>query len=87
MADRSETVWKGKNGILFRAEFGEVTVSNADTVTFDSFSTTDNLLEAYFIKETDGSEMTCTNAANNVATITGAGTNIKCVYLAYGYKA
>ena len=87
MADRSETVWKGKRGILFRAEFGEVAVSNADTVTFDNFSGTDNLLDAYFIKKTDGSEMTCTHAANNVATITGAGTNIQCIYLVYGYKA
>jgi len=87
MVDRNEQLWKGKRGILFRAEFGEVEVSQNDTVTFDGFDSAQNLLQAYFIKKTDGSEMTCTHAANNVATITGAGTNVDCVYVAYGYKA
>lgn len=87
MADRAETMWKFKKGILFAAEFGEVEVSNGDTVTFGNFDSAQNLLEAYFIKKTDGSEMTCTHAANNVATITGAGSNIDCIYLVYGYKA
>ena len=86
MADRSEKILKGKDGIYFRIELGEVTVSNADTVTFDKFSDTNNLMEAYFIKKSDGSEMTCTHAANNVATITGAGTNLDCFYMAYGVK-
>lgn len=87
MADRSETVLKGKDGLYFRVEFGEVVVSNADTVTLDHFSSTSNLLEAYLIKKSDGSEMTCTHAANNVVTISGAGTNVPCYYLAYGIKA
>jgi hypothetical protein len=87
MADRNEKAIKGKDGIYVRVELGEVTVSNADTVTFDKFSDSDNLWEAYFIKKSDGSEMTCTHAANNVATISGAGTNIECFYLVYGVKA
>lgn len=87
MVDRAETVWKAKNGIYFRAEFGEVEVSKDDVVTFDGFSSTDNLLEAYFIKKSDGSEMTCTHVAYNVVTITGTGSNIDCVYLVYGFKA
>ena len=89
MADRQESMWKSKSGGVgyLRSEFGEVTVTLNDTVTFDSFISTSNLLEAYLIKKSDGSEMTCTHAANNVATITGAGTNIACIYLVYGYDA
>ena len=86
MADRTKTMWKKKDGILFRSEYGEATVSNGDTVTFDNFNATSNLVEAYFIKQTDGTEMTVTHAANNVVTVTGAGTNIRCIYLTYGYR-
>ena len=86
MVDRSETVWKAKNGLLFRVEFGEVEVSQDDTITFDNFDTSKALLGAVFLKKTDGTEMTCTKALN-VATITGSGTNIDCVYMIYGYKA
>jgi len=86
MADRTETILKGINGIYFRIELGEVVVSITDTVTLDQFSSTSNLLEAYLIKKSDGSEMTCTHAANNVVTITGAGTNLPCFYIAYGLK-
>jgi len=74
-------------GIYFNAEFGEVTVSLNDTITLGNFSTTTNLSNVYLMKNSDGSEMTQTHAANNVITITGAGTNILCVYMAYGVKA
>ena len=87
MADRDETIKKGIDGLYFRVEFGDVTVSNADTVTLDGFSSTVNLSNVYLMKKSDGSEMTNTHAANNVVTITGAGTNVPCVYLAYGVKA
>jgi len=81
-------MWKFKRGIYFAAEFGEVEVSNGDTVTFSNFDSSKNLLEAYFIKKSDGSEMTCTHAGgDNVATISGAGSNVDCIYLVYGYKA
>lgn len=86
MADRSYTTKKLLNGIYFNAEFGEVTVSNADTITLGNFSTTVNLNNVYIMKNSDGTEMTQTHAANNVVTITGAGTNVLCVYLAYGVK-
>ena len=86
MADRSYTTKKLLKGIYFNAEFGEVTVSNADTFTLANFSTTTNLSNVYIMKNSDGSEMTQTHAANNVVTITGAGTNILCVYMAYGVK-
>lgn len=87
MADRAEKMWKGKDGIYYRAEFGEVTVSNGDTVTLDKFSSADNLTNVYIMKQSDGTEMTQTHAATNVITITGAGTNVPCIYMAYGVKA
>ena len=86
MADRSYTTKKLLKGLYFNAEFGEVTVSNADTITLGNFSTTTNLSNMYIIKNSDGSEMTQTHVANNVVTITGAGTNVLCVYVAYGVK-
>lgn len=86
MVDRSETVWKYKKGILHRAEFGEVQVSLNDTVTLDGFSSASALMAAKLFKKTDGTEMTST-VALNVITVTGAGTNIECIYMAYGYKA
>jgi hypothetical protein len=88
MADRGRTVWKLKRGIYEATEFGEVTVSNADTVTIGSFNATANPYSITMIKQSDGSAMTCTYAAGtNVVSITGAGTNIKCIYMAYGVKA
>lgn len=88
MADRSETVWKSKGNLYFRTEFGEVTVSNADTVTLDGFSSTVTLANVVLWKQSDGTEMTSTNAtADNVVIITGAGTNVVCVYMAYGVRA
>jgi len=88
MADRATTVWKLKRGIYEAAEWGEVTVSNADTVTISALISSANPYNAVFWKMTDGSEMTNTHAAGtNVCTITGAGTNVKCIYMAYGVKA
>lgn len=88
MADRARTVWKYKRGIYEAAEWGEVTVSLNDTVTIGGLLSTANPYNAVFWKMTDGSEMTNTHAAGtNVCTITGAGTNIKCIFMAYGVKA
>jgi hypothetical protein len=87
MPDRSYTIRKGVNGIYFRMEFGEVTVSLADTMTLDNFIATSNLLNVVLWKKSNGAEMTNTHAANNVITITGAGTDLPCIYMAYGVKA
>jgi hypothetical protein len=86
MVNRAETLWKAKNGILHRVEFGEVEVSQSDTVTFENFDSSKALMNVVFWKKTDGTAMTSTIALN-VATVTGSGTNIDCVYMAYGYKA
>ena len=88
MADRGRTVWKTKRGIYEAAEWGEVTVSNADTVTIGSLIATANPYNFVLWKQTDGSEMTNTHVAGtNVCTVSGAGTNVKCLYMAYGVKA
>jgi len=87
MADRTEKSRKGIDGVYFRAEFGEVTVSNADTITLDKFSATTNLSNVYIMKKSNGAEMTQTHVANNVITITGVGADIPCVYMAYGVEA
>jgi len=90
MVDRPRTVWKVKTGGVGEktAEFGEVEISNADTVTFGSLDSAQNPLKVYFVKKSDGTEMTCTYVAGtNVVTISGAGNNIDCIYVAYGYKA
>lgn len=86
MVDRNESIWEFRKGIQHRAEFGEVQVSQNDTVTFENFKSSVALLKALFIKKSDGSEMTNTIALN-ACTITGAGANIDCIYVVYGYKA
>jgi len=86
MVDRAETVWKYKKGLYHRAEFGEVQLSQNDTVTLDGFKSSAALLKALFFKKADGTEMTNTIALN-VCTITGAGSNVDCIYVIYGYKA
>ena len=87
MADRDEVIKWAKNGLNYlRVEFGEVVVSLNDTVTLDSFRDDTNLLEAHLFTKAAGAEMT--NAiADNEVTITGAGTDVPCYYVAYGYLA
>ena len=87
MADRNYTTKKFIKGIYESIEFGEVTVSQTDTFTLGNFSATDNLNNVYLMKASDGTEMTNTHAANNVVTVTGAGTNVKCYYMAHGVQA
>lgn len=87
MADRSRTVWKLKRGIYEAVEFGEVTVSNGDTVTFDSLLATEKPYNVVFWSEVDGTEITNDHSgATNVVDIT-SGTNVKCLYMTYGVKA
>jgi hypothetical protein len=88
MADRQPTTSQGKSGLEKRKEWGEITVSNADTFTPGGFKATVSPLNAVFWKKSDGSEITNTHAAGtNVITVTGAGSNVDCVYMVWGYKA
>jgi len=88
LAARSTTVWKLKRGIYEAVEWGETEVSQNDTITIGSLTAVQNPYNVVLWKMTDGSEMTNTHAAGtNVVIITGAGTNVKCIYMAYGVKA
>lgn len=88
MASRSCSIWKSKKGIYEAVELGEVTVSNTDVFTVNGLYSTANPYSVTLIKQTDGSAMTCTYAAGtNVVTVTGAGTDVQCIYLAYGRKS
>lgn len=88
MVDRSRTVLKqfpSGRTIEKVSEFGEVEITQNDTVTFGNHHASKALLNVVFWKKTDGSVVTSTIALN-VATVTGAGTNMDCLYMAYGYK-
>lgn len=88
MADRAETVIKGKNGLWDRLELGEAEVTAGDTITLDGFDTSKALLEAWVFEKATGTAITCTHAtADAKITIGGAGTDQHCYYVAYGYKA
>ena len=64
----------------------EVTVSNGDTITVDDFSTSENLKMAVINRQDTGAEVTCTYAANNVVTVTGAGSNLECYLYVFGKR-
>ena len=88
MADRGRQPRRTIRGIYEAVEWGEVIVSNADTVTFSVLYATANPYSVTLIKKSDGSAMSCTYAAGtNVASVTGAGTDVDCLYMAYGRKS
>jgi hypothetical protein len=77
--------WPSSRTIEKITELSEVEVSQNDTVTIDSLHASKALLTGVLYKKSDGTEMTVTKALN-VLTVTGAGTNVDCICLAYGYK-
>ena len=90
MVDRPETVWKRKKGLYYRAEFGEVEVSQNDTVTLGGFeSTATGIITAYLLKQSNGTVMASSvnGTTKNQIDVSGAGQNVLCVYMAYGVKA
>jgi len=87
MVDRAESGLKGKDVKYYYWKVYEVEVSQNDTVTLDEFSTTENLKVAVINQNGTGAVVTCTYAANNVVTVTGAGTNMACTLYAFGRKA
>jgi hypothetical protein len=84
-AERSLKRYPSGRTIEKVSEFGEVEVSQNDTVTFDSFHASKALLNVVFWKKTDGTLVTSTIALN-VATITQAGSSMDCMYMVLGYK-
>jgi len=76
-----------KRGIEKSIIHGETQVSNADTFTLNELKATVNPLNVVLWKKSDGSELTNTHAAGtNVVTISGAGTDVDCFFMAYGYR-
>lgn len=85
MVDRPTRIIKSKSELYSRYEFGEVTVTLADTITFASFDASSTIWQVFIFQKSNGQEVTCTTALN-VATITGAVANAPCLYIAYGIK-
>jgi len=86
MVDRPRTIYNSKNGIYQRREWGEIEVSQNDTITLPEYDDATTLWMFSLYKLSDGSAVTSTKALN-VATVTAAVTNTKCLYIAYGVKA
>jgi len=86
MVDRTETLKKLKDVKYYAWAVYTVQVSLNDTVTLSDFADDSALKKAVLMKESDGSEVTC-SVANNVVTVTGSGTNMNCVLFAFGIKA
>jgi hypothetical protein len=51
LVDRTEEEIKSDEGFVWRWEFGEVEVSNGDTVTFGDFDSAQALTDVYLIKK------------------------------------
>lgn len=64
----------------------DVEMSQNDTVTIGELSSAENIKVATLVRKTDGTELTCT-IANNQVTCTNAGTNMRCVLFLFGVKA
>ena len=86
MVDISYTIRKGISGIYFRMEFGEVTVSTGNTITFGNFRTVGDLLNVAIWKKSTGAALVI-GIADNIVTITSLTVNEPCVYMVYGVKA
>ena len=89
MVDRPETGVQGKEVKYYMWKVYEVEFDNADTFTLDDFSSGEDLKTAQLNKKSDGTEVTCTHAANNVVTVndgTIAATTAGILY-AFGRKA
>ena len=64
----------------------EVEMSQNDTVTLSDFSASTAILIDTLVRKDTGVELT-SSIANNVITMTSAGTNLKVVIFAFGVKA
>jgi len=93
LASRNRIPWNSRGRKLDKiAEWGEVTVTTADTFTISSMSTaTGAIYEAVLLQMSDGTAVACTHAEaspnGNRVTAGGAVTDVKCIYLVIGVKA
>jgi len=87
MVDRSEELKKLKKGLYYAWAVYHVEVSLNDTITLSEFDSSKNINEAWLVRFDTGAEVTCTHAALNVITVTGAATNLDCVLFVFGVKS
>ena len=90
MVERHRTTWKLKRGIYEAVEWGEVEVSVNDTIVFDCLTDAETPYNTVLWQMTDGTAMNNDNGAasgDNEVKVTGAGTDIQCIYMVYGVKA
>jgi len=86
MAARQPVLKYQKKGLFYSIAVYTAQISLGDTVTLPHFSSQENLKFAALINLSTGAEITCTYAALNVVTVTGASTNVEAVLYAYGRK-
>jgi hypothetical protein len=86
MVDRSYTTRKHDEVEYFLWTVVEVEMSQNDTVTLSDFSASTAILIDTLVRKDTGVELT-SSIANNVITMTSAGTNLKVVIFAFGVKA
>ena len=86
MVDRSASLKKIADVKYYASALFEVTVSIGDTITLGEFDTSVNLNKAVIMKNSDGSEITCT-VLLNVITVTGAATDEECTLFVFGRRA
>jgi len=86
MVDRSASLKKIADVKYYASALFEVIVSIGDTITLSEFDTTVNLSNATLMKNSDGSEITCT-VLLNVITVTGAATDEECTLFVFGRRA
>ena len=86
MVDRTYQVNKQSDVKVYMWMEVDVEMSQNDTVTIQELSSAENIKVATLVRKTDATELTCTTA-NNQATCTNAGTNMRCVLFLVGVKA
>lgn len=78
---------KTTRGLYETIEWGEIIVSQTDTFVLGNHYASANPYSVTLIKKTDGSAMTCTyTAGTSTVTVTGAGSDVDCFYMAYGRR-
>jgi hypothetical protein len=89
MVQRNRTVWKLKRGIYEAVEWGEVEVSDDDTIVFDCLTDSESPYNAVFWKMSDGTEVGLDAfGGDNEVQIDEAGlVDTQCIYMIYGVKA
>lgn len=87
MVARTPTESKLNNWQLYGDFTCSVIVTQNDTFTLPEFVDTENLKYVKITNKITAADITCTYAALNVVTVTGACTDVPCRVYAFGVKA